>query len=113
MKLFLNKLLEVKINLKKCFTKSLSVLATLTATALAPKLVFAKGDDLLAVQKLGELQETISGPVLSSISVIMVVVTALMLAFGEWGDGFKRLIQIVFWISIAAGASSMVSSFMS
>lgn len=108
MKLFLSK--RFKTTLKRYEVKSLLLLAMLAA--LPAKLAFAK-EELLAVTKLGELQTTISGPILSSISVIMVVVTALMLAFGEWGDGFKRLIQIVFWISIAAGASSMVSSFMS
>ena len=82
---------------------------------ISPNLGFAdiNNSNLKAVSKLQDLQSTISGPVLSSIAVIMVVVTSLMLAFGEWGDGFKRLIQIVFWISIAAGSSSMVSSFMS
>jgi type IV secretory pathway VirB2 component (pilin) len=114
MKLFLNKRLKVKANLKKYGVKSFSLLTLLVA--IPAKSAFATGkslDNLLAVSKLQDLQATISGPVLSAISVIMVVVTALMLAFGEWGDGFKRLIQIVFWISIAAGASAMVSNFMS
>lgn len=80
---------------------------------LFPKMAMAANSnfsDMSAVTQLQSLQEAISGPILSSIAVIMVVVTALMLSFGEWGDGFKRLIQIVFWISIAAGASSMIGS---
>ncbi|MCE3239269.1 MAG: conjugal transfer protein TrbC, partial [Gammaproteobacteria bacterium] len=81
--------------------------------AFIPRLVLAAGGSkLLNAEPLTTLQETISGPVLSAISVIMVVVTAVMMGFGEWGDGFKRLIQIVFWISIAAGASSLIGNIM-
>lgn len=84
--------------------------------ALMPKIALAgavgSSSDMISVNQLRALQEAISGPILSSIAVIMVVVTSLMLAFGEWGDGFKRLIQIVFWISIAAGASSMITNMM-
>ena len=112
MKLFLNKSVEIKTYLKQRFAKSLSMLTMLTA--LTPKLAVAAGtggkDKLLGADSLVTLQETISGPVLTSISIIMVVVTCVMLAFGEWGDGFKRLIQIVLWISVAAGASSMIGT---
>ena len=111
MRLFSIKSLDVKMKFvsKKCIIP-LSFIVTL----IFPKLGLSgiNSSNLKAVSQLQDLQSTISGPVLASIAVIMVVVTCLMLAFGEWGDGFKRLIQIVFWISIAAGAGSMVASFM-
>ena len=97
--------------LKKTAKKLLPIIAV--SVALLPKIAMAATqnfDDMSAVTQLTALQKTISGPILSAIAVIMVVVTSLMLAFGEWGDGFKRLIQIVFWISIAAGASSMIGN---
>lgn len=104
----------MKLFLKKSLKK---IVPVISLNLLLPKLVMAStsggsglGGDMKAVDQLTNLQETISGPILTSISVIMIVVTALMLAFGEWGDGFKRLIQIVFWISIAAGASSLVTT---
>lgn len=103
----------MKLFLKKQFKKIVPVVGL---NLLLPKLAMASsglGGDLKAVDQLEALQQTISGPILTSISVIMIVVTALMLAFGEWGDGFKRLIQIVFWISIAAGASSLVTTMVS
>jgi type IV secretory pathway VirB2 component (pilin) len=59
---------------------------------------------------LSTLKDAISGPVLLSASIIMIVVTCLMLAFGEWGSGFKTLINIVFWLSVAFGAASFVST---
>ena len=102
----------MKLFLKKSLKKIVPVIGL---NLLLPKLAMAStttglGGDMKAVDQLTNLQTTISGPILTSISVIMIVVTTLMLAFGEWGDGFKRLIQIVFWISIAAGASSLVGA---
>ena len=56
------------------------------------------------------LKDAISGPFLLAAAIIMIVITCLMLAFGEWGDGFKKLINIVLWLSIAFGAVSFVST---
>lgn len=57
------------------------------------------------------IESDISGPIAAGISTIMVVVTCLMLAFGEFGDGFKRFITIVLWLSIALGATSLIQIF--
>ena len=38
--------------------------------------------------------------------MIVIVVTGLTLAFGDTSGGFRRLIQIVFGLSIAFAASS-------
>ncbi|WP_302478851.1 TrbC/VirB2 family protein [Paracoccus yeei] len=43
----------------------------------------------------------------------LIIVTGLTLAFGDTGGGFRRLIQIVFGISIAFAASSFFLSFFS
>lgn len=56
------------------------------------------------------LKDAISGPFLLAASIIMIVVTCLMLAFGEWGDGFKKLINIVLWLSIAFAATSFITT---
>jgi type IV secretory pathway VirB2 component (pilin) len=56
------------------------------------------------------LKDAISGPFLLAASIIMVVITCLMLAFGEWGDGFKKLINIVLWLSIAFAATSFITT---
>lgn len=112
MKLYLIKLLKLK---SKFFLRKKVSLFSLALVSLFPSLALAEisESNLKAVSQLQGLQQVISGPILTSIAVIMVVVTSVMLSMGEWGDGFKRLIQIVFWISIAAGASSMVATFMS
>ena len=51
------------------------------------------------------------GPVAKVVSVIVIIVTGLTLAFGETCGGFRRLIQIVFGLSIAFAASSFFLTF--
>ena len=43
--------------------------------------------------------------------MIVIIVTGLTLAFGETSGGFRRLIQIVFGLSIAFAASSFFLTF--
>jgi type IV secretion system protein TrbC len=83
----------------------------LLSTGLFNSAAFASttGGDLPFESTLDMLQKSISGPVLTSISIIMVAVTCVMLAFGEWGDGFKRIINIVLWLSIAFAAVSFLN----
>ena len=57
--------------------------------------------------------ESIEGPVARIIAVIIIVITGLSLAFGDTGGGFRRLIQIVFGLSIAFAATSFFLSFFS
>ena len=47
------------------------------------------------------------------LAVMVIVTTGLTLAFGETSGGFRRLIQIVFGLSIAFAASSFFLSFFS
>jgi type IV secretion system protein VirB2 len=47
------------------------------------------------------------------ISVIIIIVTGLTLAFGDTSGGSRRLIQIVFGLSIAFAASSFFLTFFS
>ena len=54
-----------------------------------------------------------AGPVSNSMAVIIIIVTGLTLAFGDSSGGFRRLIQIVFGLSIAFAASSFFLSFFS
>ena len=56
---------------------------------------------------------SIEGPVAKIIAVIVIIITGLSLAFGDTSGGFRRLIQIVFGLSIAFAASSFFLSFFS
>ena len=74
---------------------------------------YAAGSNMPWEQPLNQILESIQGPVAKVISVIVIIVTGLALAFGETSGGFRRLIQIVFGLSIAFAASSFFLSFFS
>jgi type IV secretion system protein VirB2 len=71
----------------------------------------AAGSNMPWEQPLNQILESIQGPVAKVVSVIIIIVTGLTLAFGETAGGFRRLIQIVFGLSIAFAASSFFLSF--
>jgi type IV secretory pathway VirB2 component (pilin) len=62
---------------------------------------------------LQSILESIEGPVAKIVAVIIIIVTGLTLAFGDTSGGFRRLVQIVFGLSIAFAASSFFLSFFS
>ncbi len=62
---------------------------------------------------LQQILESIEGPVAKVIAVIVIIVTGLSLAFGDMGGGMRRLLQIVFGLSIAFAATSFFLSFFS
>ena len=80
-------------------------------TVLAASPAFAAGSNMPWEQPLQQILESVQGPVAKVISVIIIVITGLTLAFGETSGGFRRLIQIVFGLSIAFAASSFFLSF--
>ena len=82
-----------------------AVFALMTAPA------YAAGSNMPWEQPLNQILESVQGPVAKVVSVIIIVVTGLTLAFGETSGGFRRLIQIVFGLSIAFAASSFFLSF--
>jgi type IV secretion system protein VirB2 len=88
------------------------------STALFLTLAFgssawASGSSMPWETPLNEILESVQGPVAKIISVIIITVTGLTLAFGETSGGFRKLIQIVFGLSIAFAASSFFLSFFS
>ena len=79
--------------------------AALTAPA------YAAGSNMPWEQPLQQILDSIQGPVAKVLSVIVIIITGLTLAFGETSGGFRRLIQIVFGLSIAFAASSFFLAF--
>ena len=73
----------------------------------------AAGSSMPWEAPLQSILESIEGPVAKIIAVIIIIVTGLTLAFGDTSGGFRRLIQIVFGLSIAFAASSFFLSFFS
>ena len=91
-------------------------IATMLAAAglfVATTPALAAGSNRPWEQPLQQILQSIEGPVTKIIAVIIIIVTGLSLAFGDAGGGFRRLIQIVFGLSIAFAASSFFLSFFS
>ena len=73
----------------------------------------AAGSGMPWEEPLQKVLESVQGPVAKIVAVIIIIVTGLTLAFGETAGGFRRLIQIIFGLSIAFAASSFFLSFFS
>ena len=99
------------------FRKSVSpylpaaVLGALLVVAALP--AHAAGSSMPWEAPLQSILESIQGPVARIVAVIIIIATGLALAFGDTSGGFRKLIQIVFGLSIAFAASSFFLSFFS
>jgi type IV secretion system protein TrbC len=91
--------------LAACIALGLSIATAGTA--------YASGSGMPWEQPLQQVLESVQGPVAKIVAVIIIITTGLTLAFGETAGGFRRLIQIVFGLSIAFAASSFFLSFFS
>ena len=92
------------------------MLTALAAAALGLALAAtaqAAGTGMPWEEPLQQVLESVQGPVAKIVAVIIIIVTGLTLAFGETAGGFRKLIQIIFGLSIAFAASSFFLSFFS
>lgn len=94
-----------------------AVLPQAAATAVVAAMMItpahAAGSSMPWEEPLQQILESVEGPVAKIVAVIIIIVTGLSLAFGDTSGGFRRLIQIVFGLSIAFAASSFFLSFFS
>ena len=91
----------------------IAMVSAIAVLSVATAPVLAAGSNMPWEQPLQQILQSIEGPVTKIIAVIIIIVTGLSLAFGDAGGGFRRLIQIVFGLSIAFAASSFFLSFFS
>ena len=75
--------------------------------------VLAAGSGMPWEAPLQLILESVQGPVAKIVAVIIIIATGLALAFGDTSGGFRKLIQIVFGLSIAFAASSFFLTFFS
>lgn len=73
----------------------------------------AAGSNMPWEGPLQSVLDSVQGPVARIMAVIVIIVTGLALAFGDTSGGFRKLIQIVFGLSIAFAASSFFLAFFS
>lgn len=87
-------------------------LLMLLALCIAPA-AHAAGSSMPWEGPLESILESIQGPVARIVAVIIIIATGLALAFGDTSGGFRKLVQIVFGLTIAFAASSFFLSFFS
>ena len=90
-----------------------AALAALLAAGLSTAPAYAAGSSMPWEQPLQQILDSVQGPVAKIVAVIIIITTGLALAFGDSSGGFRKLIQIVFGLSIAFAASSFFLSFFS
>ena len=94
----------------KPYWQAAAVAALLLAIALPAQ---AAGCNMPWEAPLQSILESIQGPVARIVAVIIIIATGLALAFGDTSGGFRKLVQIVFGLSIAFAASIFFLSFFS
>ncbi|MBS0250951.1 MAG: TrbC/VIRB2 family protein [Proteobacteria bacterium] len=97
-------------NLKRAISLTLPIGTSVVIMTSAAQ---AAGSGMPWEAPLQQILESIEGPVAKVIAVIVIIVTGLSLAFGDMGGGMRRLLQIVFGLSIAFAATSFFLSFFS
>ena len=102
----------IRVLSRSCHTMATAALAVSVSMMLVPA-AHASGSSMPWEAPLQSILQSIEGPVAKIIAVIVIVSTGLALAFGDTSGGFRRLIQIVFGLSIAFAASSFFLSFFS
>src|SRR3546814_3762639 len=89
---------------RRRYSPSAVIAAVLVATLATS--ASASGSGMPWEAPLQQVLESVQGPVAKIIAVIIIITTGLTLAFGETSGGFRRLIQIVFGLSIAVDRRS-------
>nr|WP_229714551.1 TrbC/VirB2 family protein [Aquisalinus luteolus] len=87
--------------------------ASVTVSLLIAGPAQAAGSGMPWEGPLDQILASIEGPVARIVAVIIITITGLTLAFGETAGGFRKLIQIVFGLSIAFAATSFFLTFFS
>ena len=102
-------MMPIMVRIRAGMTASLASAVLFAATAPA----IAAGSNMPWEQPLNQILLSVQGPVAKILAVIIIISTGLTLAFGDTSGGFRRLIQIVFGLSIAFAASSFFLAFFS
>lgn len=85
--------------------KPIIVLFAMIMSFICPEL-FAADSGMPWEDPLNQITDSLTGPVARSVGLIALAVTGLTLAMGEAGGIFRRLVQVVFGLSIAFSAAT-------
>ena len=82
------------------------VLIALAATGAAQAATGGAGGAMPWEGPLTAVMDSITGPVARIIAILIIVATGMTRAFGDVGQGFKKLLQILFGLAIVFAATS-------
>ena len=99
---------DTKKALSQISTKAAAIGA---AILLTPLTALAAGSGMPWEGPLDQLLTSLSGPVARVIGVAAIIITGLGIAFGEGGGGMRKILWIVFGLTIAFSATSFFLSF--
>jgi type IV secretion system protein TrbC len=80
--------------------------ATVAALLAVSTAAHASGSNMPWESPMTQVMDSITGPVAKVISVVIIFGTGVSLAVGDVQGGFKKLLQIVFGLTIAFAAVS-------
>jgi len=89
----------------------LAAFAALLIYGLASAPLHAAGSGMPWEGPLESILDSIQGPVVRIVAVLIIAITGLTLAFGDTSGGFRRLVQVVFGLSIAFAATGFFLTF--
>src|SRR5690349_3210327 len=99
-----------KTHLRPTPTHRFGLLTTLLLSLFTAQ-AYAAGSNMPWEAPLQEVLDSVEGPVVRIFAVIIIATTGLTLAFGDTSGGFRKLLQVVFGISIAFAATSFFLTF--
>jgi type IV secretion system protein VirB2 len=102
---------EMSMAVRSSFLRRLVSFFVAAIIGLHAKTVLAAGSNMPWEGPLQQVLDSVQGPVAKILAVMIIIITGLTLAFGDTSGGFRRLIQIIFGLSIAFAASSFFLSF--
>ena len=100
-------------NQLRAVNRTVQVAACISIGLLIAGSAHAAGSGMPWEGPLDQILQSIEGPVARIVAVIIITLTGLTLAFGETSGGMRKLIQIVFGLSIAFAATSFFLTFFS
>jgi len=97
----------MKNSISKCVSGIIAI-----AISFSSQLLASTSEGLPWEQPLDAISRSLQSPVAKAVGVIAIASTGLALAMGESGGVFRRLIQVVFGLSIAFAAATWGVSFL-
>lgn len=87
-----------------------AIVASLSVLTQASS-AYAAGSGMPREGPLDQILTSLSGPVARVIGVAAIIITGLSIASGEGGSGMRRMLWVVFGLTIAFSATSFFLSF--